>query len=203
MFWWLFLKQLVLTLLISIKNSKIGRMMKLTKEDYLYILEMALVLSVSFSMLIYGIGKPLQFSNPSITQKTISALTGMELMWAFYGYSKVYPLVLGFFEIVGALLLLFRETRLLGGLVITSILFNVILQDIFYGVNVGALRAAIVYQVSVLIVFGLNRKLITQIMQFYFKQVASIPKSQNKWLVLVLAGVGAVLLKVVEAFLTH
>jgi hypothetical protein len=177
--------------------------MKLTKEDYLYIFEMALVISVSFSMLLYGIGKPLQFSNSSIAQKPVSALTGMELMWAFYGYSKVYPLVLGFFEIMGALLLLFRKTRLLGGLVITSILFNVILQDIFYGVNVGALRAAIVYQVSVLIIFWLNRKPITQIMQFYFKQFVSIPKSPNKWLILVLAGVGAVLLKVVEAFLTH
>jgi hypothetical protein len=177
--------------------------MKLTKEDYLYIFEMALVISVSFSMLLYGIGKPLQFSNPSIAQKPVSELIGMELMWAFYGYSKVYPLVLGFFEIVGALLLLFRKTRLLGGLVITSILFNVILQDIFYGVNVGALRAAIVYQVSVLIIFWFNRLLITQIIQFYFNAVSSTPKSPNKWLILVLAGVGAVLLKVVEAFLTH
>lgn len=63
--------------------------MKLAKQDYLYILEMALVFSVSLSMLLYGIGKPLQFSNPTITQKPISALTGMELMWAFYGYTKV------------------------------------------------------------------------------------------------------------------
>ncbi len=124
-------------------------------------------------------------------------------MWAFYGYSKIYPLVLGFFEIAGAILLLFRKTRLLGGLVITSILFNVILQDVFYGVNEGALRAAILYQVSVFIIFWLNRKLLTQIMQFYFKQFVFIPKSQNKWLILVLAGIGAVFLKVVEAFLTH
>jgi hypothetical protein len=177
--------------------------MKLTKADYLYILEMALVISVSFSMFIYGVGKPLQFSNISIAQKPVSELMGMELMWAFYGYTKAYPIVLGIFEVLGALLLLFRKTRLLGGLVITSILFNVILQDIFYGVNLGALRAAIVYQVSVLIIFWLNRKLITQIIQFYFNAVSSIPKSPNKWLVLVLAGVGAVLLKVVETFLTH
>ncbi len=177
--------------------------MQLKKQDYLYIFEMTIVISVSFSMLLYGIGKPLQFSNSNVTQKPVSALTGMELMWAFYGYSKIYPLVLGFFEIAGAILLLFRKTRLLGGLVITSILFNVILQDVFYGVNEGALRAAILYQVSVFIIFWLNRKLITQIMQFYFKQFVFIPKSQNKWLILVLAGIGAVFLKVVEAFLTH
>ena len=177
--------------------------MKLTKQDYLYILEMALVFSVSLSMLLYGIGKPLQFSNPTITQKPISALTGMELMWAFYGYTKVYPIIMGIFEIIGALLLLFRQTRLIGGLIITSILLNVILQDIFYGVNVGALYAAIVYQISVFIIFWLNRKPISAIMRFYFNQFNTLPKGQNKGLLLILAGLGAVILKLVEFFLTH
>ena len=54
-------------------------------------------------------------------------------LWAFYGYTKVYPIIMGIFEITGALLLLFRQTRFIGGLMITSILLNVILQDIFYG----------------------------------------------------------------------
>ena len=177
--------------------------MKLSKQDFFYIAEMALVISVSLSMLLYGIGKPLQFSNPTITQKPISSLTGMELMWAFYGYTKVYPIIMGIFEIAGALLLLFRQTRLIGGLIITSILLNVILQDIFYGVNVGALKAAIVYQISVLIIFWLNRKPISAIMRFYFNQFNTLPKSQNKWILLILAGLGAVILKVVEFFLTH
>ena len=177
--------------------------MKLIKQDYLYIFEMALVMSVSLSMLLYGIGKPLQFSNLTIAQKPISALTGMELMWAFYGYSKVYPIIVGIFEIAGALLLLFRKTRLIGGLIITSILLNVILQDIFYEVNVGALNAAIVYQISVLIIFWLNRKPIISTVQFYFNQFTTLPKSQNKWLILILAGLGAMILKVVEFFLTH
>lgn len=196
---------MVKDLIINHKNTPegINEGMKLTKQDYLYILEMALVMSVSLSMLLYGIGKPLQFSNPTITQKPISALTGMELMWAFYGYTKVYPIIMGIFEIAGALLLLFRKTRLIGGLIITSILMNVILQDIFYGVNVVALYAAIIYQISILIIFWLNRKPIISTVQFYFNQFTTLPKSQNKWLILILAGLGAVILKVVEFFLTH
>jgi hypothetical protein len=177
--------------------------MQLKKQDYYYIFEMALVMSVAFSMLLYGIGKPLQFSNSSISQKPISALTGMELMWAFYGYSKVYPIIIGVFEIVGALLLLFRKTRLIGGLVITSILFNVILQDIFFGVNEGALKAALLYQAMVFIIFWLNRKVISEILQFYFNQYNAFPKVGNKWVVLLLAGLGAAILKIAEAFLTH
>lgn len=177
--------------------------MKLSKQDYFYIAEMAFVFSVSLSMLLYGIGKPWQFSNPTITQKPVSALTGMELMWAFYGYTKVYPIIMGIFEITGALLLLFRPTRLIGALIITSILMNVILQDIFYGVNVGALNAAIVYQISVLIIFWLNRKPIVSIIRYYYSQFNAFPKSQNKWLVLILAALGTMLLKVLEFFLTH
>lgn len=177
--------------------------MQLKKQDYIYIFEMALVISVSFSMFIYGIGKPMQFSNPDIQQKAVSALTGMELMWAFYGFSKVYPIIIGVFEIVGALLLLFRKTRLMGGLVITSILFNVILQDIIYGVNMGALKAAIVYQSMVCVIFWLNRKTLFALLQFYFDQFNALPERGNKWVVLVLAGLGALVLKVAEAFLTH
>ena len=49
--------------------------------------ELALAITVAVSMLLYGIGKPTQFSNTIIFQKKMADLTEMELMWAFYGYT--------------------------------------------------------------------------------------------------------------------
>lgn len=55
----------------------------------------------------------------------------MQLMWAFYGYSYPFVITLGVLEV-------------LGGIFVSTILSNVILQDIYCGVNFGALKAALV-----------------------------------------------------------
>jgi hypothetical protein len=175
-------------------------MKKLSSRDYRYVFEMGLVLSVAFSMFMYGIGKPVQFKTNLDLEKPVSALTGMELMWAFYGYSKIYPLIIGAVEIIGACLLVFRKTRLIGGLIITTVLLNVILQDLFYGVHVGALKAAIFYQISILIIFGLNRKLIAAVVAYYFQELKTQTQQKNAY-IFVLAGLGAVLLKLLERYL--
>ena len=41
-------------------------------------------------MFIYGGGKLIQFDGAAKIDKTVLELTGMELMWAFYGYSKSF-----------------------------------------------------------------------------------------------------------------
>ncbi len=177
--------------------------MKLTQKDFISIFEMALAIVVAGSMFLYGIGKPMQFTNVEITQKIISQLTGMELMWAFYGHSKAYVLVVGFFEILGALLILIPKTRILGCLITTTILFNVILQDIFYEVNFGALIAAITYQICVLIILAINKNIIISTLRHFFMEIMNIPKNKN-WIINVfLACLGAVALKALEAYFTH
>jgi uncharacterized membrane protein len=91
-------------------------------------------------------------------------MTGMELMWAFYGYSKSFAITLGVFELIGGLLILIKRTRIIGCLFTSTILVNVILQDIYFGVHLGALKAAILYQLLILIILLLNKeKLITSI----------------------------------------
>ena len=122
------------------------------------IVEDAISWVVVFGMFIYGGGKILQFDGASQIAKSVPELTGMELMWAFYGYSKAYALTLGFFEILGGLLILIKRTRVIGCFLISAILVNVILQDIYFGVHVGALRAAILYQALILIILWFNKE---------------------------------------------
>jgi hypothetical protein len=116
--------------------------MKFETRDNTEILENALTYVVVMAMFAYGIGKIIPFDGALETNKTVSEMTGMQLMWVFYAYSNPFVLTLGVLEITGGILMLIRRTRILGSLFVTTILVNVVLQDIFYNVNIGALRAA-------------------------------------------------------------
>ncbi|WP_248574825.1 hypothetical protein [Flavobacterium sp. H122] len=146
--------------------------LKLSKKDLFQIIENALVWIVTLAMSIYGIGKVVQFKGAAEINKTVNEMTGMELMWAFYGYSENYVLILGFLEVLGGLLLFFRKTRIIGCVLISTILINIILQDIFYKVNAGALRAAILYQMCIVAILWFNKeKVLTIINSFYINSV--------------------------------
>ena len=131
--------------------------MHLTSNDRRDILETALISLPVFGMFVYGGAKLLQFDDAAQLTTPVAELSGMELMWAFYGYSKAYVLLLGGLEITGGALMLFKRTRLLGCLFTSTILVNVIIQDIFYGVHLGALKAAVLYQLLILAVLWLHR----------------------------------------------
>ena len=60
--------------------------MKLSAQDKWEILETAATWVVVMAMLVYGFGKWIQFEGAAEIDKTVQELSGMELMWAFYGY---------------------------------------------------------------------------------------------------------------------
>lgn len=155
--------------------------MHFTKQDRLDIFETAISWIVTFAMFIYGGGKILQFQGANQVQKTVAEMTGMELMWAFYGYSQAFAITLGILEITGGILLLFKKTRLLGCLFLSAILVNVILQDIFYEVHFGALKAALLYQFLLLIILWLHRKKIFQAFRL-LTNFSKIEESRGKWI---------------------
>jgi hypothetical protein len=132
--------------------------MNFDKKDKLEIFENAISWIIVLAMFIYGGAKIIQFDGAAEIDKTVSELTGMELMWAFYGYSKSFAITLGIFEIIGGILILIKRTRIIGCLFTSTILVNVIFQDIYFGVHLGALKAAILYQLLILIILWLNRE---------------------------------------------
>ena len=132
--------------------------MNFDKKDKIEILENSISWIVVLAMFIYGGGKLIQFDGAIEIDKTVSELTGMELMWAFYSYSKSFAMTLGIIEIIGGILILIKKTRIIGCLLTSTILVNVIFQDIYFGVHLGALKAAILYQILILIILWLNRE---------------------------------------------
>ena len=73
--------------------------MNLTKKDKIEIFENAISWIVVMAMFIYGGGKLIQFGDLAIIDKTVSEMNGMELMWAFYGYSKSFAITLSLIHI--------------------------------------------------------------------------------------------------------
>jgi len=144
-----------------------------------------------------------QFDGAAEIDKTVSELTGMQLMWAFYGYSKTYAIIIGCFEIIGGLLILFKRTRVIGCLVVTTILVNVILQDFFYEVNYGAFKAAMIYQSIILILLWLNKKPLFAAINELLRKSGTRQSIKNTLLKLLMAFVLFAVLRVTEFYFTH
>ena len=177
--------------------------MTISKEERIQIFENAISWVVVFAMFIYGAAKVIQFDGGSEVDKFVSDMTGMELMWAFYGYSKPFVLVLGAVEITGGVLILIKRTRILGCLLTSTVLVNVILQDVFYEVNTGALIAAIIYQTLIFIILWMNRFKLIESFKVLVGGKLNHRHRKNFWRNLIIAFVLFVLLRVTEYYLTH
>ena len=177
--------------------------MTLDIQDRKDIIENSFSWIVVLAMFVYGAAKFVQFEGATDVDKTVAEMTGMELMWAFYGYSKFFALTLGFLEVTGGILILFRRTRILGCLFTSGILLNIILQDIVYGVNLGALKAAIFYQVMIFAVLWMNREKLIQGLRNLLINGKRNAITKKHVLKFVIAFVGFVLIRIVEYIFTH
>lgn len=135
-------------------------MKTLSKEKILELVEWSMVIFVSLNLSAYGFGKVVQFGEPADSKTLLSELKPMQLMWAFYGHSKAYAIIIGIFEVGGSLLLFFPRSRIMGGFLLTGILTNIILQDYFYEVHVGAFISALFYQLLIVNILILNKEII-------------------------------------------
>ena len=176
--------------------------MNFNKEDKIEIIENAISWIVVLAMFIYGGGKLIQFDGAADIDKTVSELTGMELMWAFYGYSKSFAMTLGILEMIGGILILIKKTRIIGCIFTSAILVNIIFQDIYFGVHLGALKAAILYQILILIILWLNKeKLIRGIKVLLESNKIEQPK-MKLFIKFLIAFVVFIILRILEYYLT-
>jgi hypothetical protein len=94
--------------------------------------------SCAFLLYMYGISKlaHLQFNLTSqLATRPAGSLTGYELTWFYYGYSRVYACILGMTQVAGATLLLFRRTTLIAAIILLPVIANILLINMFILVN--------------------------------------------------------------------
>jgi hypothetical protein len=85
-----------------------------------------------------------------------SSFSGENLTWAFFHHSFAFFWVIGIIQIVGACLLLFRRTRLLGAIFLLPVLLNIVLLNIFYGFEAGDLVHSLILLAGFLYLISLH-----------------------------------------------
>jgi hypothetical protein len=133
--------------------------------DFKEILEITCRLYVFFFLNIYGIGKIFggQFYTSTripdeIAIMPIGLVPDFELAWVFMGRSFGYILFIALAEIIGASLLIFNKTKLIGTLILIPIMANVIVFDIFFLDEYGALGSATIYLIMLLTILVINKE---------------------------------------------
>ena len=139
--------------------------------DFKEIIEITCRLYVFFFLTAYGIGKVIggQFYMPTnipdeIAIMPIGQVPDFELAWVFMGRSFGYILFIGLAEIIGACLLLFNKTKLIGTLILIPIMVNVIVFDIFFLDAYGALFSATIYLLMLLTILVINKEKISKLL---------------------------------------
>ncbi len=135
------------------------------KEKIQYTIKWIIIFIVSISMIVYGVTKPIQFSDFS-NSTNVNVSEGHKIMWNFYSYSLTYPLIIGFFEILGGISLLSNRSRIFGCILLTIILSNIIIQDYIY--EIVALKSAIFYQILVVIILFFDKEKLKRVIKVLF-----------------------------------
>ncbi|MEM1214470.1 MAG: hypothetical protein AAGJ82_02205 [Bacteroidota bacterium] len=116
---------------------------------------------------IYGLGKIAggQFWRrgqlpEALAQTPLVDVSAFDLCWTFMGYSYVYIFFIGASQLLGAWMLLWNQTKLLGVAVLVPIMANIIVIDWVYLDAKGPIVNATIYFLMLLYILYYNREVV-------------------------------------------
>jgi len=131
---------------------------------------------VGLTLILYGIAKVLvlQFGEIDLLtlENKLGTFNGMSFLWKFMSYSPFYAQVTGYIEVIAGVLLLFRGTTFLGGVISLIAMINVVFMDIGYDVTVKMFAIHLLLMVMILV--GYNAKRLIQFLVFNQTTVAPV-----------------------------
>ena len=140
----------------------------------------ALRFVVSSFIILYGFAKlnGSQFTIlASELDKPMGQVSGFWLTWYYFGYSPIYGNFIGLAQILGGILLMFRKTTLLGSCLLFPIITNIILIDIFYRIDLGALMVAFLMEFALIGILAFHKQELLEV--FWSKQNAVFPDQSS------------------------
>lgn len=170
--------------------------MKLTRKILRY--------AVALLVINYGFAKlnGSQFTIlDSELDKPMGQVSGFWLTWYYFGYSKFYGDLIALAQIVGGVLLMFPRTTLLGSCLLLPIIANIILVDVFYAIDLGALLVALFIEVALLVILSPHAKGLYDL--FWVKQQSLVTTKQTPRTATVGKYIVRVLLIVLPAIFTY
>ena len=115
---------------------------------------------VAFMIVGYGWAKIMgsQFTIlDSELDKPMGEVSGFWLTWYYFGYSPFYGNFIALVQIACGFLLLYRKTVLLGACILFGVIGNIILVNIFYQIELGAMMTAVVLEGGLFIILNSHR----------------------------------------------
>ncbi len=138
----------IIGLLLMLLNKKIS-------ATVVYLVEHISAYYLALMLLIYGFNKVFNyqfyFPEPNILFTPVGQLSPDILYWSTMGTSYSYSLFAGLIEVIPALLLLFKRTRLLGACIAFAVLTNVLMVNVGFGITVK-LQSAFFMLLSIIII---------------------------------------------------
>jgi hypothetical protein len=105
-----------------------------------------------------------------VANALLGEATAFDLAWTFMGYSFAYILFIGLAEVLGAWLLLWERTKLLGVAVLLPIMVNILVFDVIFLDKYGALASATIYTLLLFVILVCNRESVGRVIQALMPQ---------------------------------
>jgi hypothetical protein len=108
---------------------------------------------IALDLAMFGFQKlfRLQFVVPmAMLDQPESRLSGEDLTWTYFAHSYAFACVIGLFQIIGSVLLVYRRTKLIGVFTLLPVMVNICLLNFFYGFEIGEQVHAVVLLLGLL-----------------------------------------------------
>lgn len=133
-------------------------------QSFLPLMYLCVRYYAAFTLLTYGFAKNMgaQFTVlDSQLAKPMGDVSGFWLTWYYFGYSPIYSNFVAIVQIVGAILLCFRRTSLIGALALLPVMLNIVCIDLWvigWHFDNSALRNAVYVLAALCFVICLHAK---------------------------------------------
>ena len=131
--------------------------------------------TIAFNLASFGWKKvfDLQFVVPiEIANKPMNQQSGEWLTWYYFGYSKTFGFCIAMIQIIGSYFLLFRKTLLLASVVLFAFMFNLLMINIFYHLNAGALTQSVLLTIGITFLIFLEYD---KLVVFFLQTTSTLP----------------------------
>lgn len=133
---------------------------------------------LALGLFMYGFNKlfnyQFYFPEPNTLYTPLGYLSPDILYWSTMGTSYSYSVFAGLIELIPALLILFKRTRLLGALIAALVLVNVLMLNISFGITVLIQTCFFLLLTCILIYPHFNR-----LVAFFIKNQTAIPQHRK------------------------
>ena len=156
-----------LTLVLAIIGGTLWMLLDRRRPHYIGLhgwLQVLARYALSFALLSYAIDKiiPTQFSHLQSRQlaESYGQSSPMALLWNFIGFSTAYTIFSGCAELIPAVLLLFRRTALMGSIIASAVMLNIVMLNFCYDVPVK-LYSLNLFLLAIFLILPESKKLLS------------------------------------------